>query len=165
MTEDQKEYVKLYEQMCKLCERMGLGDPFSYARGKEIYMAFLLGHIVADTLAGPDAIETGVGKVEYKSTTQANIQGAYTGISCFPTWEEVLQYLKTEKIGCYRHHFFARFSGGRIAEAARMSGDDVLRLLITKVQHSFETLDKRKDKRLSGRITKDEIREFGTRLI
>ena len=47
MTPEEK-YRDLYEQMSDLCEEQGWGDPFSYARSREIYMAGLLGHKVAD---------------------------------------------------------------------------------------------------------------------
>ena len=43
MTPEEK-YRDLYEQMYDLCEEQGWGDPFSYARSREIYMAGLLGH-------------------------------------------------------------------------------------------------------------------------
>ena len=42
-----KKILELYEQMYKLCKDNKWGDPFSYARGKEIYMANKLGHTVA----------------------------------------------------------------------------------------------------------------------
>ena len=56
MTPEEK-YRDLYEQMYELCEEQGWGDPFSYARSREIYMAGLLGHKVADDYAGEDAID------------------------------------------------------------------------------------------------------------
>ena len=51
----EQEYRKLYERMAQLCEEQGWGDPFSYARSKEIYAATVLGHTVADTFSGADA--------------------------------------------------------------------------------------------------------------
>ena len=56
MTPEEK-YRDLYEQMYDLCEEQGWGDPFSYARSREIYMAGLLGHKVADDYSGEDAID------------------------------------------------------------------------------------------------------------
>ena len=38
MTPEEK-YRDLYEQMYELCDQQGWGDPFSYARSREIYMA------------------------------------------------------------------------------------------------------------------------------
>ena len=60
MTPEEK-YRDLYEQMCDLCEEQGWGDPFSYARSREIYMAGLLGHKVADDYSGEDAIDEDCG--------------------------------------------------------------------------------------------------------
>ena len=56
MTPEEK-YRDLYEQMYDLCEEQGWGDPFSYARSRELYMAGLLGHKVADDYSGEDAID------------------------------------------------------------------------------------------------------------
>jgi len=54
MTPEQ-EYRNLYESMAQLCADQGWGDPFSYARSKEIYAATVLGHNVAQTFSGADA--------------------------------------------------------------------------------------------------------------
>jgi len=51
----EQEYRKLYERMAEICEEQGWGDPFSYARSKEIYAATVLGHQVATTFSGADA--------------------------------------------------------------------------------------------------------------
>ena len=56
MTPEEK-YRDLYEQMYDLCDEQGWGAPFSYARSREIYMAGLLGHKVADDYSGEDAID------------------------------------------------------------------------------------------------------------
>ena len=77
MTPEEK-YRDLYEQMYELCEEQGWGDPFSYARSRELYMAGLLGHKVADDYAGEDAIDE-FGGCEYKSTIGKNVNGTYNG--------------------------------------------------------------------------------------
>ena len=41
MTPEQK-YRKHYERMAQLCKENDWGDPFSYARSKEIYAAIAL---------------------------------------------------------------------------------------------------------------------------
>ena len=46
MTPEQK-FQKLFEEMYTLCEENNWGDPFSYARSREIHMAGVLGHKVA----------------------------------------------------------------------------------------------------------------------
>ena len=73
MTPEEK-YRDLYEQMYDLCEEQGWGDPFSYARSREIYMAGLLGHKVADDYSGEDAIDED-GGCEYKSTIGKSVNG------------------------------------------------------------------------------------------
>ena len=53
----EQEFQELYERMYLLCQENGWGDPFSYARSREIYMANALGHKVATTYSGADAYE------------------------------------------------------------------------------------------------------------
>ena len=64
----EKEYQRLYEKMAKLCEENNWGDPFNYARSKEIYAATVLGHQIAEEYSGPDAYLKDGSPVEYKST-------------------------------------------------------------------------------------------------
>ena len=91
MTPEEK-YRDLYEQMYDLCEEQGWGDPFSYARSREIYMAGLLGHKVADDYAGEDAIDE-FGGCEYKSTIGKSVNGTYNGISVQDTWDDQCRYI------------------------------------------------------------------------
>ena len=51
MTPEQQ-YQQLFEQMYQLCEDNEWGDPFSYARSREIHMAGVLGHTIADDYSG-----------------------------------------------------------------------------------------------------------------
>ena len=99
--------------MATLCENEpGVGDPFSYARSKEIFTAIEMQHEISDTLAGADGIDQ-EGACEYKSTTGKSIQGAYTGISVQPTWADQEKYLREEKIGKYENHYYSRFEGSK----------------------------------------------------
>ena len=83
-----KEYEQLYIALATLCENEpGVGDPFSYARSKEIITAIVLKHELSETLSGEDGIDE-VGECEYKSTEGESIKGKYTGISVQDTWEE-----------------------------------------------------------------------------
>ena len=41
---DGEMFIELYKQMYDICNRNNWGDPFSYARSKEIYMANFLKH-------------------------------------------------------------------------------------------------------------------------
>ena len=79
MTPEQK-FQKLFEEMYTLCEENNWGDPFSYARSREIHMAGVLGHKVAEDYAGADAYDE-IGECEYKSTIGKNINATYNGIS------------------------------------------------------------------------------------
>jgi hypothetical protein len=64
MTPEQK-FQQLFEEMYNLCQEQGWGDPFSYARSREIHLAGILGHQIADTYSGADA-EDQDGECEYK---------------------------------------------------------------------------------------------------
>jgi hypothetical protein len=50
-------FQQLFEEMYQLCEEQGRGDPFSYARSREIHLAGILGHKVAETYSGADAVD------------------------------------------------------------------------------------------------------------
>ena len=92
-------FMELYDEMIDLANAEGLGDPFTYGRGKEIYLAQWLGHTTADTLAGADGVDENGEEVEYKSTISKNISATYNGVSVQDTWEDQIAYLKTKKIG------------------------------------------------------------------
>ena len=163
MTPEEK-YRDLYEQMYDLCEEQGWGDPFSYARSREIYMAGLLGHKVADDYSGADAIDED-GGCEYKSTIGKSVNGTYNGISVQDTWEEQEKYLREEKIGKYEHHYINRFAGSKgLVESWRLSGKDVLSILLPKLKKKFGKLNHLKDRRLAATVTKKDILKYGVRL-
>ena len=164
MTPEQ-EYRNLYESMAQLCAAQGWGDPFSYARSKEIYAATVLGHNVAQTFSGADAFNQQGDPVEYKSTINKNNKGSYTGISVQPTWEEQEKYLTDKKIGKYPEHFYNRFNGGKLVESWKMDGKTVLRLLTPKLRRKFDTVLQKKDPRLSAEITWTEIKKHGTKVL
>ena len=164
MTKAEKKFEKLYKQMKALCEQEDWGDPFSYARAKEILLAIKLGHKVSSTLSGADGIDKD-GECEYKSTTTSTIKASYTGISVQPTWKEQQKYIKEDKIGKYQNHYHARFDGGEIVECYRLSGQDVLSILLPKLKGKYPAAKNKKDPRLSAIITKKEIIEYGTRII
>jgi len=164
MTPEQ-EYRNLYERMAELCEEQGWGDPFSYARSKEIYAATVLGHKVADTFSGADAFNSKGEPVEYKSTIGKNNKGSYTGISVQSTWEEQEAYLENEKIAKYPEHFYNRFQNGKLVESWKLDGDTVLRILKPKLYGKFDSVLQKKDPRLSAQVTWAEIQRYGTRVI
>ena len=155
----QQQYCHLFESMYALCREQGWGDPFSYARSREILMANRLGHRISKTLSGADAVDAENSSVEYeyKSTVASSINATYNGISKYPTWEEQVHYLKHTKIGKYEWHFFARFHGGRIEEIWQMSGARVLELISPKLSQQYHSNSLRKDPRLGTSLTTTEI--------
>ena len=163
MLTPKERYVKLYDEMGQLCEQEGWGDPYSYARSKEIRLAFALGHDVATHLSGADAYDENGQPVEYKSTVGKNISGTYNGISVQPSWEEQVKYLRKEKIGKYKHHFIARFCGSKIAEIWRLTGDDVCDILERKLKRHYP--GRGADPRLGANICMTEIKTFGTQVL
>tara|TARA_B100000214_G_C23941100_1_gene615751 strand:- start:902 stop:1405 length:504 start_codon:yes stop_codon:yes gene_type:complete len=166
MTPEQQ-YKEAFETLYKLCEDNGWGDPFSYARSREIHMATTLGHQIADDYSGADAIDED-GGCEYKSTIAKNINGTYNGISVQDTWEEQERYLIEDKLGKYNNHYIARYNGGKIEEVWKLSSDDVLAILLPKLKRDWErkvNSTTHKDPRLSGNISKKEIHSVGTCII
>jgi hypothetical protein len=160
-----QKYIQLYSQMANLCEQEGWGDPFSYARSKEIYAACVLGHKVATDYSGADAINEKGEQVEYKSTIGDRIQGAYTGISVQPTWKEQVKYLLEEKIAKYPQHFYNRFQNGQLVESWSLTGRQVYDILLPKLKKKYPTVLTKKDPRLSATVTATEIYAKGTKVI
>lgn len=159
----EQKYIDWMKDGYKLCEEMGVNDPFSYAVSREICAAFMLGHKLADTYSGADAIDQD-GECEYKSTIGKDIQGAYTGISVQPTWEEQERYLREEKIGKYTNHYFNRFEKGMVVECYTLKGSKVLEILLPKIKKKFPDIHTKKDPRLSATITKTEIYKYGRKI-
>ena len=164
MTPEEK-YSSLYEQMANLCAKEGWGDPFSYARSKEILAASKLGHQVAKDYSGADAINRLGQGVEYKSTIAKNPKGAYTGISVHPTWEEQVDYLKKDKILKYAEHYYNRFADGKLAESWRLTGPQVYEILLPKLKKKFPTAHTKRDPRLSANVSWTEIKKYGGKVL
>lgn len=159
-------YISLYNEMASLCEASGWGDPFSYARSKEIYATCVLNHEMPgpNDYSGADAINQEGQGVEYKSTIGPKVQGSYTGISVQPTWEEQDRYLKEEKILKYPEHYFNRFQGGKMVESWRLSGQQVYDILLPKLRKKYDTVLTKKDPRLGATVTNREIVKYGERV-
>ena len=163
MTPEQK-YRQLYEQMYDLCEEQGWGDPFSYARSREIYMAGLLGHKIADDYSGEDAIDED-GGCEYKSTIGKNINGTYNGISVQDSWEEQEKYIKEDKIGKYPNHYYAKFKDGKVTEVWKLTCNAVLDILLPKIKKQFnQGTSHKKDPRIGVSVSQKEIKQYGERI-
>ena len=158
-----EEFKYLFERMYELCEENGWGDPFSYARSREIHIAGTLAHDVSDTLSGADGFDED-GGCEYKSTISTTINGAYNGISVQPTWEEQEEYLLNDKIAKYKNHYVARYKGGKIVEIWKLDGMDVFNILLPKLKKKFPNILTKKDPRLGASLTKKEIYEHGVKV-
>ena len=161
MTPEQ-EYCHLFERMFELCDEQGWGDPGSYAKAREIYMANALGHKVADTYSGADAYDGDI-PVEYKSTIAKSINATYNGISVQDSWEEQKRYIIEDKIGKYPYHYYARFADGKIVEIWKLAADKVLDILLPKIkkQYSKKKNGNAKDPRIGVTVSQKEIRENG----
>ena len=159
-------YVALFEEIYTLCQEQNWGDPFSYARSREIHMANTLGHHIALRFSGPDAYEDQERTipVEYKSTT-GSLKGTYNGISVKSTWDEQMQYLREVKICCYARHYFARYDGARIVELWCLDCEAVLSGLLGRIHDQFLRERTGADPRLGATLSGTYIRDHGTRII
>ena len=158
MTTPEAQFAECFERMYELCSANGWGDPFSYARSREIHLANKLGHKVAPTLSGADAIDED-GECEYKTTINEVIQATYNGISKQATWEEQVEYLHKNKICKYKNHYYARYKGPVIVEVWKMDCEKVLEHLLPKLEKQFHKNSARKDPRLGVTIPHKYIRE------
>jgi hypothetical protein len=61
----QQQYLDAFAALYEAADALNAGDPMSYARSREIHLACLLGHTVADTYSGADAYEADGTPVEY----------------------------------------------------------------------------------------------------
>ena len=165
MNKPEQRYQQLFENMYKLCEEQGWGDPFSYARSREIHMAGVLGHTVAEDYSGADAYDKYDLPIEYKSTIGKKLTATYNGISVQDTWENQVNYLVDEKIGKYNHHYYARYKDGKIVEVWRMTAKQVLDELIPALKKKFNTVKNRKDPRLGHTISNRIIKDQGTQIM
>ena len=161
----QEEYIALYKRMAALCRENGWGDPFSYARSKEIYATLSLGHTMPKEYSGADGINQRGEGVEYKSTIDSKVKGSYTGISVQETWEEQVRYLREEKILKYPEHYFNRFENGELVESWKLTGQQVYDILLPKLKKKFATVSDNKDPRLSANVSNKEIITNGERII
>ena len=166
----EEQYKILYELTYDVCNDNNWGDPFSYARSREIYMAIELGHSIADTYSGEDAyiIDDNNEKVkfEYKSTIEPRIKGTYNGISVKSSLEEQIKYIKNEKIGCYPVHYYSRFDGGTIVETWSVPGDKVLTVLLPKIEKQYKSkkLKNTADPRIGVNMSMTDIKKNGIRI-
>ena len=160
----EEKYQQLFEQMYQICEENNWGDPFSYARSREIHLAGLLGHRVADDYSGADAYDNNNNPVEYKSTIGKKLTATYNGISVQDTWENQVKYLEEEKIGKYKHQYYARYKSGKVIEVYRLHADVVLSILLPPLKKQFEDKRVKKDPRLGYTISNKDILQYGEKV-
>lgn len=159
----EQKFQELFEEMYLLCQENGWGDPFSYARAREIHMAGILGHKISSTYSGADAIDDMMRPLEYKSTIAKNINATYNGISVQPNWEEQEKYIIEDKIGKYDYHYFSRYNGGKIEEIWRMDANTVLSILFPKIKNQYpkKKNGNAKDPRIGVTLSTKEIKNYG----
>ena len=159
-------FGELFKEMYQLCDEQGWGDPFSYARSREIHLAGILGHRVADDYSGADAYDE-IGGCEYKSTIGKNINATYNGISVQDTWEEQERYLVEDKIGKYRNHYYSRYEGAEVKEIWKLHCEDVLNIVIPKAKKQYpkKRSGNAKDPRIGVTISKRQIYSVGDRIL
>jgi len=160
----EERFSELFEQMYQLCHENSWGDPFSYARSREIHLANSLGHKVSPTLSGADAIDED-GECEYKTTIGKNIKATYNGISVQPTWEDQIKYLNDKKICKYKNHYFARYDGSKICEVYKMDCQMVYKGLLPNLKKQYVKENKGKDPRLGYTLTKNYIINNSVKII
>ena len=154
----QEEFSYLFKRMYRLCDENNWGDPFSYARSREIHLANKLKNKISDTYSGCDAIDED-GGCEYKTTIGKNISATYNGISVKSSWEEQLKYLENDKICKYKNHYFARYKGSKIIEVYKMDCKKVLEGLLPHIKKKYNDGKKRADPRLGHTFNKKYIIE------
>lgn len=158
-------YQELFSELYILCKEQNWGDPFSYARSREIHLACILGHKISNTFYGADAFDDD-GECEYKTTTNKNIIATYNGISFFFEWDQQEKYLVEDKLGKYKNHYYARYDGPKIVEIYKLDCNQVLSILLPKIKKDWDKKSKKsyKDPRLSSVIHKSDIYKYGKKL-
>ena len=166
-TTAQAKYLAAFAALYEAAAEMKAGDPMSYARSREIHMACLLGHTVADSYSGADAYEADGTPVEYKSTIGKTISATYNGISVQPTWEEQERFLVEEKLGKYARHYYARYEGSDVVEVWMLTAADVISLVVPRAAKQYESKKSgnAKDPRIGVSISATDIKRLGTKLV
>ena len=160
----EEKYQQLFEEMYSLCDANNWGDPFSYARSREIHLAGILGHRVADDYSGADAYDSDNNPVEYKSTIGKKLTATYNGISVQNSWEDQVKYLEEDKIGKYKDHYYARYHLGKVVEVYKLTSDVVLSILLPPLKKQFEDKRVKKDPRLGYTISNKLILQYGEKV-
>ena len=157
----------------ELFDDLGWGDLSNYARGKECYLAYKLGHTVGKMGGGPDALDTYGDIAEYKSTTLKGYLDNgelkshtwnFNGMSYCPTWKEQEKWLCEHMNEIKGGNFFAIFERGKIVSAWRVESSDLLPIMIEKLRKKYPKLPQCKDPRPGVSITLNIVKELGVKL-
>jgi hypothetical protein len=160
----EQEWLVAYHAFYTLSCALGVTDPYNYNRSRELHTSIVLGHEISPTLSGPDAFELIKGvrePVELKSTISKILKATYNGISVKPTWNEQLEYLKNEKIGKYKYHYWTRYEGSKIVECRRFTSEQILDELVPKIKKQYFSESRRSDPRLGVTISSKEFIKKG----
>ena len=72
--------------------------------------------------------------------------------------------MKEDKIGKYKHHYYARYKSGKVIEVYRLHADVVLSILLPKLKKQFEDKRVKKDPRLGYTISNKLILQYGEKV-
>ena len=169
MNKKEKHLLKKIEEVTEAFEDLtGDKDAFNYNRLGEVQTAILVGLNWNSGFDGKDATDNEGNPVELKSTTQATINGTYSGLSATNTEEEFIEYME-EKYPSNTRHIIVRKANGTVAEAWELNNEDVLDIIIPKVLKNwypngvFDTKG-RKDPRPNASVCMTEIKKYGEKI-
>jgi hypothetical protein len=157
----------------ELFDDLGWGDLSNYARGKECYMAYMLGHTVGKMGGGPDAVDKSGNICEYKTTTLSGYLPSgelkshtwnFNGMSYFPTWKQQKEWLCEHMKEIKGGNYFAIFERGKIVTSWRVESGDLLPIMIKKLRKKYPKLPDCKDPRPGVSITLNIVKELGYKL-
>lgn len=159
-----------YQQMHRVANKEGWGNPHAGGRATELVISGILGHKIGEAYSGADAYDED-GACEYKSTSYLNKKGdapknwKYGGISRQTSWRKQVKYLKEEKISCYKNHYFVWIYEGLPKKIWRIKGDVVYLLLKDKIYGEFERKkhsNNYKDPGISTTLSFGDVQRVGT---
>jgi hypothetical protein len=166
MTNTIKDVQSAISNLVDLFKSLNWGDPFASGRCREAILASFLGHNIAADLHGADAYDDNGDIFEYKTTTVSKgISGRYD-VSSQPTWEELVDYLREEKIANHTYHYYATFTPNmEIVSVYEMEGNTVLELILPKLHRKFiQEKTNLKVPSLYATLSAKEIRTHGNKL-
>lgn len=175
MNEKERAFVNAAELLQeKFYDLTGNADAFNYNRIGEFLTAIALGLDWNSGFNSSDAFDKAGNPIEFKSTTNKNINGTYNGLSASETEDEFIDYMH-QKYPDNTRHIFTRKENGIAVEIWELKNKDVLDILIPKVLNRFypdgvysvinkKTGKPRKDARPGSNVCMTEIKKYGERI-